>query len=206
LGLLALAAVAAGGTIVGQQLAEVFRTDRNVETRPTDRLPPPPEDAWSVNPEFRPGVEPTPDIRPVAEVEVSLGTRLLEPTFIPDGYELLVRYSPFEMHADLLYLKPSPPGTPNAWTTIDIRESNYGYGYVERPPVPPEAAETLYVNGHRAIYVGGGWSSDTPDSEPYWDPDLAHSLIFDEGTLVVEISAPLSVSREDLIEMGSSMR
>ncbi len=201
LGLLVLAAVAAGGTYAGRQLAEVFRTDHNVETWPTDRLPPTPPGAQSLNPEFRPGAEPIPDIRPVAEVEASLGTRLLEPTFIPGGYELLVRYSPLKMHAELQYLRSGP-----AWTTISIRESNHPYGIVERPPVPPGAAETVYVNGRRAIYVRGGWSSDTADSEPYWDPDLVHSLTFDVGVLVIEISAPPSVSRDDLMQMASSVR
>jgi hypothetical protein len=210
---LAVTGVAFGGTVVGKQLAQVFRTDSHVETRPVERFPE--EDfriiqgGRAVNPDFQPGATPVPDIRPVSEVEASLETHLLEPAFVPEGYELLVRNSPLRLHAELLYLTHLVGG----WTTIEIRESNYassvdirGRELKENPPVPPDAAETVYINGHRGIYIRGGWSQEDEASMPEWDADVAHSVIFDVGVLVVEISAPVTVSRDDLLRMAASLR
>jgi hypothetical protein len=197
--LAALAAVAAGGTVAGVKLAKFF-TSHHVETQPVEQFP---DESWKDLEAGQPAeitpVSPGQEVRPVDEVEESLRSHLLEPSYLPEGYELSERGSPFKMEAKLLYLKPGA-------ASITIRETNHSTGPIEMPPVPPNAAETVDIHGNRGIYIRGGWHQDDPSSIPVWQDDLVHSVMFDESVLVVEISAPLTVDKDKLIQIALSMQ
>lgn len=198
--ILALAAIAAGGTAIGLKVADILRTDKNVETQPAESFP------SKSHEEMKEGSEAqtTPsgmewEIWSVPEVEAALEAPLLQPTYLPEGYELVQRYAPLQLNAEILYLAADG-------TSISVRESNHKHGNVERPPVPPGAGEQVDIGGHLGIYIRGGWFQEEPEGLPVWDPDLVHSVVFDSGTLVVEIDAPVSIERDDLIAIAVSMK
>jgi hypothetical protein len=198
--ILALAAIAAGGTAIGLKVAEILRTDKNVETQPAESFPSKSHEQMKEGSK----AQTTPwgmewEIWSVPEVETMLEAPLLQPTYLPEGYELVQRYAPFQLNAEILYVADDG-------TSINIRELNHKRGNVERPPTPPDAAEQVDIGGHLGIYIRGGWSQEEPENLPVWDPDLVQSVIFDSGTLVVEISAPVSIERDDLIAVAVSMK
>jgi hypothetical protein len=199
--ILALAAIAAGGTAIGLKVAQILRTDKNVETQPAESYP------GELHDQMREGskAQMTPpsgiewQIWSVPDVEAALEARLLQPTYLPEGYEVVQRYAPSELDAEILYLADDG-------TSIYINESNHKLGNVDRPPVPPSAAEQVDIGGHLGIYIRGGWLQEEPEGQPEWNPDLVHSVIFDSGALVIEIDAPVSVERDDLIAVAVSMK
>ena len=199
--ILALAAIAAGGTAIGLKVAQILRTDKNVETQPAESYP------GELHDQMREGsnAQTTPpsgiewQLWSVPEVETVLEAPLLQPTYLPEGYEVVQRYAPSELNAEILYLADDG-------TSIYIRESNHKLGNVERPPVPPSAAEQVDIGGHLGIYIRGGWLQEEPEGQPEWNPDLVQSVVFDSGVLVIEIEAPVSVERDDLIAVAVSMK
>ena len=198
--ILALAAIAAGGTAIGLKVAEILRTDKNVETQPAESFPSKSHEQMKEGSK----AQTTPsglewEIWSVPEVEAVLEAPLLQPTYLPEGYEVVQRYAPSELNAEILYLA-------DGGASIYIRESNHKRGTVEKPPVPPGAAEQVDIGGHLGIYIRGGWSQEEPEDLPVWDPDLVHSVIFDSGTLAIEISAAVSIVRDDLITVAVSMK
>jgi len=196
---LAIVLSVAAGCAFAARVWGVFRTEHHVVTRPAVDFPADVEKGVTGGREFEatPSVEKM--VRPVEEVEDSLGAHLLEPSDIPTDYVLVQRNSPLRMSAEILYLG-------SEGRSISIRESHYKYSEVERPPIPPSAAQSLEVNGHPAIYVKGGWYQEASSDVPSWREDMGHTLLFEVGELTVEIGAPLDISRQDLIRIAESMR
>jgi hypothetical protein len=197
--ILAVVLSVAAGCAFGAKLLGVFRTEHHVVTQPVGEFPADLQHAIENGREAAATPPPANGVSEIADIEASLGAHLLEPSYLPDGYRLTQRYSPFRMFAELLYLS-------SANESINIRESNQEYGGTERPPVPPSAAESVNVGVHPAIYVKGGWYQAEPSDVPVWREDIGHSLLFDVDELTVEIVVLPSVSKEDLIRIAESMR
>ena len=197
--ILAVVLSVAAGCAFGAKLFGVFRTEHHVVTQPATAFPADIGTAIAGGSKAEATPPPTSGISATADVEASLGAHLLEPSYVPDGYELVQRYSPLSLFAESTYLN-------STGESINIRESNEQYGRTEQPPVPPSAAESVSVDGHPAIYIKGGWYQADPSDVPVWREDIGHSLLFDVGNLTVEIVVLPSVSKEDLIQIADSMR